>query len=69
MRIFLSKPWLRALSALFGNLSAGWFGVAFITPNFADIASLAGAIVLTGDIFLGILLLLVVVRIEKELEK
>lgn len=59
------QPFLRALASVLGNLSAAWFVVAFITPNFADITSFEGALVLTRDILFGIVFLLAATIIER----
>ncbi len=34
--------WLKVLSALAVNLAAGWFGAAFIAPNFVSLNNLEG---------------------------
>lgn len=69
MKMFSSRPWLRAFSGLFINISAGWFGLAFITPNVTNIRTGEAILVLIGDVFYGILFLLVVVEIEQSLER
>lgn len=62
------KPFLRALSGLFINLSAAWFILAFVTPNFADITMRASQIILLRDVFLGILFFVITVLVEKKSE-
>ena len=62
------RPWLRTISGIFQNFSAGWFGVAIITPNFTGITSLEDVLTLTLDILFGILFLLLSARLEKLLE-
>jgi len=62
------RPSLRAISSVLGNLSAGWFTVAMITPNFADLNTPDGVRILTGDIFLGILFLFDTIVVEELLE-
>ncbi|MBM4401799.1 MAG: hypothetical protein FJ044_00970 [Candidatus Cloacimonetes bacterium] len=69
MKTFLTKPWLKALSGLCVNLSAGWFGAALITFNFLDPSKKGGFWVLTYDIVFGTLFLLLTVRVEKYLEE
>lgn len=61
-------PFLRALSGVLGNLSAGWFGVAFITPNFVDIHTLQAIITLTKDMLFGILFLLATTIVERSIK-
>ena len=56
-----------AFSALFSNLSAGWLGAAFITPNFVGL-SVRGIIwILMGDISLGILCLGICFKLERSI--
>lgn len=61
------KAAMRALSALAVNLSAGWFGVVIIAPNFWPIAGLKEVVMLTGDIFLGTIFLLLSYIFERKL--
>lgn len=68
MQRFLTKPWLRAFSGLSINISAGWFGVAFIGPNVSFPSTLWEILVLTWNITLGIIFLLLTVFIERILE-
>lgn len=68
MKWLFSKPSLRSLSALFVNLSAGWFGAAFIAPNIVELARVGAPVVLlTKYLSSGILCLLVSIKIEEEL--
>lgn len=69
MEVLFTRPWLRVLSGLLVNLGAGWFGVAFITPNFADISSLMVFFTLIKDIVFGIICLYTAARIEEVLEQ
>lgn len=50
--------WSSILSDLFINLSAGWFGVVIIVPNFSEEKGRKKYIVLTADILFGIVCLL-----------
>ncbi len=59
------KAWLRTLSGLTINLSAGWFGLVLITPNFTDLSKIDGFIVLLGYLFLGIIFLFLTAFIER----
>lgn len=69
MEVIFSKPWLRVLSGLFVNLGAGWFGLAFITPNFINLSQAVLFFTLIRDIVSGILCLLIAVAIEGVLEE
>ncbi len=62
------RPWLKSLSGLYVNLSAGFFGLAFITPNFIDIGTGEGLLRLTKDIGFGILFLLLSGMIEEQIK-
>lgn len=62
-----SHAFLKSLSAVLANLSAAWFTIAFITPNFSNLPFTETTIVLTKDIFLGIVFLLASTLIEKYL--
>ena len=61
------RPFLRALSAVAANISAAWFILAFVTPNFAGV-SIESIITLTRDILLGIVFLVLTTIIERILE-
>jgi hypothetical protein len=37
MEKMITVPWLKALSGLFINLSAGWFAAVVIVPNFSPL--------------------------------
>lgn len=69
LSILFTKSWLRAYSGLSINLSAAWFGLAIVTPNFSDITTMEGFLTLTRDIMFGIIFLVTCVRIEEFLEK
>lgn len=62
------EPFLKALSSVLGNLSAAWFGLAFITPSFLDIRKIEALPVLTLDIILGIVFLALTTIVERILE-
>ncbi len=62
------RPWAKTISNILQNLSAGWFGLAFITPNFIQIDGTQDFFVLTLDILFGILFLLLSVKIEQMLD-
>lgn len=49
------KVWNNLLSDLFVNLSAGWFGAAFILPSFSENIITTDFRILTADVLLGIL--------------
>ena len=63
----LSLPWLKALSGLSINLSAAWFALAMVTPNFANLSTPDALIVLIRDIASGIVFLIINVIIERRL--
>lgn len=67
--IKLPRPWLKALSSLSINISAAWFGVVIIAPNFLPLEGLKSLLLLTADVSAGILFLIVTVRLERRLEK
>lgn len=60
------RSWLKALSGLFINLSAAWYTLAFITPNFIKLDS-EGLNALIFDVFFGTILLVFTVRVERRL--
>lgn len=59
------KSLLKALSAVFSNLAAAWFGLAFITPTFIHIATITAIFVLIRDIIFGIVFLVFTALIEE----
>ena len=63
MKILPVSLWLKALSGLCQNLSAGWFGVVLIAPNFSEKPDWPWR--LTINLFLGILLLVFSVIFDK----
>lgn len=58
---------IKSLSALAINLSAGWLGVAIISPNFWPIAGPREILLLTADLILGTLCWWLSFRLEKKL--
>jgi|GEM_PF-2189454 len=63
------RPWLRAFSGLFINISAAWFASSFIGTNISFPQTIFQFFALTLQIGFGIVFLLLTVRIEKELGK
>lgn len=63
------RAFLKALSSVTGNLSAAWFAVAFVTPNFTNIFSIKTMSFLTQNIILGIVFLILTAFIERKLAK
>lgn len=59
---------IKALAGLSLNISAAWFALAFITPNFVDLHALEAVIVLTKDIVLGIVFLVLNIIFEQHLK-
>jgi hypothetical protein len=63
-----SKPvssWFDIISDLFINLSAGWFGAAFILPAVSENLLTIDFRLLTADIILGILSLILAKVLRK----
>ena len=54
-----------ALAALAVNLSAGWFGLVFIVPNFLPISGVRELWLLTVDLLAGTLFLWISFRLER----
>jgi len=61
------SAFLKMLSAVMANLSAAWFAIAFITPNFSHLSTIEIMILLTKDISFGIVFLLAATLIERQL--
>ncbi len=61
-------PLLKSVAGLYVNLSAGWFGLAFITPNFVDINTSETLLRLTKDIGFGILFLMLSAMVEEQIK-
>lgn len=57
----------KSLSGLAVNLSAAWFGVAFITPNFVTAPAPGWLLLLLGDLGFGILFLVISFKLERSL--
>lgn len=62
-------PLFRACSSVLGNLSAGWFGLAILTPNFINLEMIEAVFVLTMDVLLGILFLCLTTLVEGFIDK
>lgn len=58
---------IKSISALAVNLSAGWFGVAFISPNFWPIVGWREMGLLTTDLGLGIFCWWLSFKLERRL--
>ena len=63
------RPWLKAFSAISGNISAAWFAVPFIAPSISFPKDKSDFLVLTYDIGFGIVFLFLTVWCEGKLEK
>lgn len=63
-----SKPYLRAFSGLFVNLSAAWFSAVFVTPGLSDFDALSRFLVLTEDIAFGTIFLMATIKLGELLE-
>jgi len=57
--------WFEIFSELLINLSAGWFGAAFIVPNFAGLTKPTNFWILTANIIFSILCLVLAFRLRK----
>ena len=62
-----TRAFLKALSQVLANISAAWFVLAFVTPNFSNLPLTEIITVLTKDILLGIVFLLASTLIERYL--
>ena len=69
LKVFSQPYWLKAFSGLCINLSAAWFGLAFVTPNFADLSNINILWVLIRDVLFGIVFLVLTAIIERRMEK
>ena len=63
------RPWFRAFSGLFINVSAAFFAAAFIGQNIAFPKNFLDIFVLTVNVVFGMVFLLLTVLTEKRLEK
>lgn len=61
--------WLLALADVFINLSAGWFGVVVIIPNFWPPANWENILLLIYDLIAGILFLIWAVKLRRLVKK
>lgn len=64
----LSNSWLRVLSSLSTNMSAGAFGLVVISPSILNLTKQENFFILTGNLIVGILLLLVAVRLDENIK-
>lgn len=55
----------KVLSGISGNLSAGFFGLILIAPNFLPIKEFHDVFLLTTDVIFGIVFLLIAYRLER----
>lgn len=65
MALNSKSVWPNIVSDLFVNLSAGWFGAAFILPAVSENLVKIDFRILTGDIILGILSLVLARALRK----
>lgn len=61
----IDPVWFTVISDLFVNLSAGWFGVVLIAPNFLTKKSPLKYFLLTSDIVAGIVSLVIAFELKK----
>jgi hypothetical protein len=55
----------KGLSAIIGNISAGYFGAIFIVPTLIKLRSLSDILLLIFDFLMGILLLVLTIVFER----
>jgi len=67
VKVFSQPYWLKAFSGLCINLSAVWFGLAIITPNFVNLKEAEAIFVLLKDLFFGIVFLNLTALLEKRI--
>lgn len=60
------QAWQKTISGLSINISAGWFGLAFLTPNFTDLLKPENTSILIRDIFFGIVFLILTFFLERK---
>lgn len=65
MVFLFTRPWLRSLSGLFINISAGWFMAAALTTNITNLQKIEFYIILFYYLISGLLYLLLSVKIEE----
>lgn len=58
---------VKAVSAISGNIAAGYFGLVLIASNFLPMRTIADALLLTYDVLLGIVFLWITYRLERSL--
>lgn len=68
MERFFTKSWLRVLSGLCTNLSAGMLGVVIIAPNFLPLNNPAKYLLLTYDSIFAILFLVLAVLLDEKVK-
>lgn len=61
----MEKATLKGLSAITGNLSAGYFGAIFIIPTLIKLKFLSDILLLIFDFLMGILLLVLTIIFER----
>ena len=57
----------KVLSGISGNLSAGFFGLILLAPNFLPIKGALDILLLTVDLFAGILFMWLSYKLERSL--
>lgn len=64
----MKTSFFKALSSVSANISAAWFILAFVTPNFANLTSIDSQLTLIKDLVFGIISFAVTVVIENYLK-
>lgn len=65
----VSPVFLLTISDIFTNLSAGWFGAAFILPAFSERPLLVNVPLLIMDLFSGIVFGTIAVKIRQYIKR
>lgn len=61
--------WLKTASVLSGNISAAWFILTFVTPNFTNLNNFDSFIVLFRDVAYGIVFMVLTFIFERQIVK
>lgn len=68
MRKLFTKSWMRILSGLFTNLSAGALALVVIAPSFIPLDSFSKFLTLLYDAGIGIIFLVTAVKLDEEIK-
>jgi len=65
MWLFFDRYWLKSISGLFINFSAGYFMLSAITPNLTKLSTISQFLILFQHFFYGTMFLWLAVKIEQ----